>query len=270
MESHVGAFRPSQSAGRIELGTVGWDGVDEYAFLGSGDNDGYTLVRVQLYRGRDKTKPLKKGVAQGYQIVAQIDSALFYVPPRGTRVYVALPAGMDTTKGAGVIFATVRPSPTIQFASDKSGEPRAVLDFGDETHVVIRGKSVTAQDPQGRHISVGTPRAGGAAGVSAIDETGSGWTIQSGVVGLFATDNGTPPDAKSCIQLTATLIDIMQKGSTLAGAKFASGDATICGNNFYSYTAGCYLGAMATVANTVLWGVSGPAAAPSATVYVSP
>jgi hypothetical protein len=255
--------------GSIEIGTVGWiDDGGTYFDQGTGDNDGFTLVRVTLFRGRDPSTSLDQTQAQGQQMLCTIGSGVNRIPPRGTRVLVAIPATHGLIPGAAVIITTMEKSfsETSQF-SDK----RVVIDYGD-VPVIIRGSCVTLQSTASvpQSLSVGLPPAGGVAGISMMDETGSGMVLQSGVLAFIATDAGTPPTATAFVQLKNGEI-ALAVGGGLCGAKWeTSGDAHIFGTNFYAYTAGVYLGALATVANTALWGISGPAAAPSTTVYLSP
>lgn len=89
--------------GSLEMGTVGWDD-GNYLDAGTTGNDGNTLVAVQLYRGRDQATALQAGVAQGHKIWCQVSSLCgFTIPLQGTRVLVAIPAGMRETQGAPLI-----------------------------------------------------------------------------------------------------------------------------------------------------------------------
>ncbi len=90
---------------QIELGSVGWEGEDDYFFSGEHDNDGHTLVRVQLFRGRDNTKPLGRR-AQGVKIVCHVLDGKS-PPVKDARCYIAIPQGMDNVPGAGVILGTI-------------------------------------------------------------------------------------------------------------------------------------------------------------------
>lgn len=96
---------------QILLGQVGWEDEDEYEFVGSDDNDGHTLVRVQLFEGRDLTRPLNPNRAQGYKLACHLSGHITRTPPKNTRVYVAVPKGMEHVDGAGVIFATIEKRP---------------------------------------------------------------------------------------------------------------------------------------------------------------
>lgn len=86
----------------IELGQVGWaDGstVD----LGDSTNEGNTLVHVTLFAGRDASLPLDQTQAQGQEILCQLSSQL-QLPPKGTRVTVAIPDHFGTVPGAAMII----------------------------------------------------------------------------------------------------------------------------------------------------------------------
>lgn len=244
----------------IVVGTVGWEDEETYFEVGSNQNDGYTLVRVQLFGSRDMTKPLKPGVGQGMKILCHIGSGVYRVPPVGTRVYVAVPDGMESNPGAGVIFATVEKNPLAQYNSD-----RVQMNFGDDVDVVIRAKSVTMMDPGGRFITVGTPRGGGTPGIILQDETGSGGTITNGAVGWWSATGG---EAKSLIQVTTTEISLQQKDG--AFLTLGGGDAYLVGQNSYVMGSGVYLGHAPTAATTALYGVSGPAGIASTSVFLSP
>lgn len=97
-----------------ELGTVGWAGQEEVTTLGTADNDGLTFVRVTLYAGKTNGDPVKKGVAQGREILCALPDGVFRIPKRGARAYVLFPAGMEEVTGAGVIVATVSPGNEIR------------------------------------------------------------------------------------------------------------------------------------------------------------
>lgn len=89
----------------IEYGSIGWDDDDDYIYPGEEGNDGHTLIKVQLFRGRDVTKPLKDR-AQGHRLIAHINSlGGFRTPPYGTRCLVAIPEGAEMTPGSATIVA---------------------------------------------------------------------------------------------------------------------------------------------------------------------
>lgn len=268
MDSHGSRGPHDGDHGSIELGTVGFpsDTGTSYVDQGLASNDGYTLVNVTLFRGRDPSTPLDQSKAQGKQILCRIGGGVNRIPALGTQVVVAVPATYGDIPGAAVIISTIEKSPTIQFSPT-----RTVLDFGNND-VVIRGKSVTLQSnpnsgaPQ--FVSVGQPPSGGAPGILMMDETGSGVVVQTGVVGIAATDNGAPPHMTSIIQLKDGEVSVVV-GQGKAGAKWTASDQKIVmfGAGFYTYTAGTYLGASAVALNVALYGV--PASpTPSASVFI--
>lgn len=185
--------------------SVGWEEDDDTSYfdLGSDSNDGFTLVHVQMFEGRDPTEPLKTR-AQGTKLICHINAGQ-RVPPRDTRCYVLIPAGMEMTPGAGVIVATVEKTLDGRLDAD-----RTVMDYGDQ-HVVIKGKSVSIQGDDGSFVSVGSPRSGGTAGVIVQASDGSGAVFQPGVSAIFATSGGSAP---SMVQVTPTQVDIVNKGGT--------------------------------------------------------
>src|ERR1051325_7716018 len=128
----VDMFPRPPVTGTIEIGTVGWEGEDTWFEKGTEDNDGLLLVRVQLYRGREWRKPEKpkEGIAEGHRRLCVMSSIFGHrILPKGTRVYVAFPAGFEEVPAAGVIFATVEKNPMKQFDDD-----RLAIWFGDDTH----------------------------------------------------------------------------------------------------------------------------------------
>lgn len=254
-----------EEARRSDLyeGTVGW-GEDGGNFADLGDGTEPALVNVTLYSGRDRSQPLRSDVAQGTRVRCRIMGPIYYVPPNGTRVMVAIPGDQFQIPGAGVIMGTTGTAPPTQFAKD-----RVVISFGPKTHVVIEGASVSLQDrpatvPGPRCLlSVGASYTGGPRGVRGIDYQGNGWTVENGVVGIFASSGG---DAKSLIQVTIHEIDLLQKGGAFLKL---SDDA---GGTFHGFGAinkmqgaGCYIGALPLIAAPVLYGVP---AAPMASLSV--
>lgn len=247
------------TAAQILMGTIGWEDEDDYFFLGTDDNDGHTLVRVQLYEGRDITKPINPDRAQGHKIICHLSGGLFRIPKPNTRVFVACPKGMEHVPGAGVIFATVEPSPSTQFNND-----RAVMDFGDDVHVVIKGKSVALQDPENRFLSVGTPRAGGDPGLIFQAADGSGGIIQEGVVGWFVAENGT---TKTIFQMTPSKVEC----TSTTGGYWKIDDSFYClGSSAFVVGGAVYLGKAPTVVTPALYGLTGIAGVASTSVFISP
>lgn len=243
---------------QILMGSIGWEDESEYYFLGKGDNDGYTLVRVQLFEGRDITKPLNPKRAQGHKIICHLSGGLFRIPKPDTRVFIAMPKGMEHVPGAGVIFATVEKSPTTQFTAD-----RAVLDFGADVHVVIKGKSVTMQDPDFRFVSVGTPRSGGTPGVQVHLPDGTGAAWQDGAYACFV-------QAGMLMQMKPDAFEVWQgTGATGTFLKMGGGEFWTYGPVNKVQGSGVYLGKLPTVDNTALWGPTGIAGVASPSVFIS-
>jgi hypothetical protein len=260
--------------GSVEMGTVGWDDGNTYLDLGTASNDGNTLVAVQLYRGRDQTQALKPGVAQGHKIWCQISSmfGIYWLPSQGTRVLVAVPAGMGSTQGAPLIVGA------YQTSGGAGGTPggsqfkvgRVMWDVGSSSHALIKGKSATMQSYSNpaQWMGVGTPMAGGAAGVYALDETGSGFSSQAGECAMFSCSGG---DVKSTCHLTASSAELINKGSQTCGVQATSGDCKAFGANFKATCGMVYLGpaAVSPAANGVAITVAGPTNVISTTVFAS-
>lgn len=253
-------YSPAQDyvAPQVEIGTVGWEGRESHFEKGTADNDGHTLVCVTLYRGRDPGVRPKDGVAQGQQILCHISDGIYRIPPKGARVYVAIPHGMEELPGSGCIVASVSRSPTTQFESD-----RVVMDFGETTHVVIKGLSVSISDyaNPARFIGVGTPRSGGTPGVQILLPDGTGAVWQAGAVGIFSSN-------KTIMQLTDSKWETWQ--SDIGFIRLADGECHSYAPVNKVQGGGVYLGKAPTVANTALWGATGIAGVASLSVFVSP
>jgi len=253
-------FAPESSGAQIVTGTVGWEGDAEFVDFGTDENKGYTFVKVQLFDGmRDTTKPLTPELGQGTKIICHLSGSLFRIPKKGTRVFVAIPDGMENVTGAGVIFATIEKSPTSQFAKD-----RVVVDYGSDVHVVIRGKSVALQSTENDFVSVGTPRSGGAAGVTISCSSGTGAVFQAKVASLFVASGGA---AKTCLQMTDSHVECM---SDSGGMWKLDGDFYTLGANVTLAGGAVYLGKTPNAASPALWGPTGIAGVASTSVFISP
>jgi hypothetical protein len=238
----------------FEPGTVGWDDTGEHFDAGTADNDGNTLVRVTLFRGRDPSVAPKAGVASGHRILAQLGGGLFRIPPKGTRVMVGFPTAFATTPGAAVILCTCEASPDSQFGAGK-----AKLDVGPDQEIILKGKAVTLTDYDDRFLHVGPD------GVMMQDENGNGVVIKNGAIVIYVADGG---DAKSVIQITKGELSFLQKDSGFV--KLKSGSATVFANKSAAIVAGnVMLGAQASPATPALTGITAPTAKPSTSVFVS-
>lgn len=256
---------PEDPPSYVEEGIVGWSDEDgsNYYQQGTGENSGYTLVRVQLFKGKPPTVRAKPGVAQGHRIYCRLGLVPFRIPKEGTAVLVTAPGGDWTTPARQVITATIEKNPTIQFDVN-----RPVLDFGD-VDLVFTAKSITLQSKAAtpQYVAVGLPRAGGGPSIMLQDETGSGLVLQGGQLGLIVTDGATPPNMKTMLQLTASEIDLAVLGQS--GVKLQGSTPTIYGGNGYFYTAAVYLGAFATLATPLRYGTT-PIPLVSTTNFGSP
>lgn len=124
-----GLWPEPEDRGGIERGTVGWADGSHYD-IGTDANDGHLVLHVTLYRGRNHARELKPGVAQGHEILCQVGLVPARIPPLGTAVMVAVPAGLGSVPGASVVFAAVEKNPPT---ATEFGEDRAVMDLGDAT-----------------------------------------------------------------------------------------------------------------------------------------
>ncbi len=97
----------NMSHGQVYLGQAGWDDTDELFFPGTSEDDGHTLVRCQLFTGRDITKPHDPDRAQGTKLVCHVADGVFKVPVKGASVYIIIPHGMEGVAGSGLIIASV-------------------------------------------------------------------------------------------------------------------------------------------------------------------
>ena len=248
-------FGPRDEPLVFEPGTVGWDDTDEHFDVGTADNDGNTLVRVTLFRGRDPNVRPRRGVADGHRILAQLGGGLFRIPPKGTRVMVGFPTAFATSPGAAFIVCTSERSPDSQFGAGK-----AKLDVGPDQEIILKGKAVTLTDYDDRFLHVGPD------GVMMQDENGNGVVIKSGAIMIYVADGG---DAKTVVQLTKGEMSLLQKDTGFV--KLKDGVATLFANKSACIVAGnVLLGAQASPATPALTGlVGGPTAKPSTCVFVS-
>lgn len=92
--------------GQVFLAQAGWDDTDEMIFEGGFDDDGNTLVRCQMFTGRDITKDHTPDRAQGTRLLCQILDGVG-VPTKNSKVYLLCPHGMEGVPGACVIVGSV-------------------------------------------------------------------------------------------------------------------------------------------------------------------
>ncbi len=218
-----------------ELGTVGWEGSDQFYSKGTDQDSGHLFIHVQLFKGRDFTKELNPDIGQGSKILCKMSSHIHRIPPRGTLVYVIFPNGMDHAVGSGCIIATIERNPTIQLEED-----RVVIDYGEDTHIIIKGKSVSLSSHNNEFVSVGQPRSGGDPGIVLQTANGSGGFVSNEDVYFFAASGG---EAKSVVRMESDGVTILYKGSATSAFKL-NDDLTISVPNLgYITPATLFLGA---------------------------
>ncbi len=219
-----------EDTGQVELGTVGWvgDAKEEDIFeLGTGSNDGVTLVKVQLFRGRgdqDETEDnAKPGQARGTQILARAMGPNWYIPARGSQVIVARPAGFDGP-GCWHILGVPGPNPATQVGGTSRGEPDVILDFGPKRRVIIKAHTVVLSDYNDRYFMVGPD-----GGIKAGDPDGSGYQLKSGTFIAYVAE-GSPPTVKAQLGVTvAKGFMASHKDTKVSSIKLKDGQATIAG-----------------------------------------
>lgn len=242
-----------EDSGEVQIGTVGWVNEDEVVDLGA-DDDKHALVRVTLFDGRDRSAALADpGVAEGRRVLAQISAPGFNVPKKGTVVWVLRAAGMN----AWLIAGNPVPTPTDQF----KGTERTLVDYGDETDVVIRARSVTLQSAAGHFIGLG-PKTG----IQFGDADGNGGELKAGRWLFFVAEDG---DAKSFLRLTSAAVDVTNKATLgTATLKVGDGKVKVGGNSFSAVVGNVALGALATPVSAAQYGPG--IGVPSTTVFIQP
>jgi hypothetical protein len=234
----------------FEPGTVGWNGTDPHFDT----EDGVTLVRVTLVRGRHPSTPLQPDVAQGHQVLCRIGGGLFRIPKKGTAVMVGFPTAFANHPGAGVIVCTTETSPDIQF-----NDTKAKLDVGPDTDLVIKAKSVTISDYDNRFLHVGPD------GVMLQDNQGNGVVIKGGAIMIYVADGG---DAKTLVQMTPKELSLLQKDTGFL--KLTGGSATLLASSAATITsAAVNLGSgKATVPTPAVFMSSAGTPSPSTSVVI--
>lgn len=247
----------------VEIGTIGWeDDPDPHFDINQDSDDGVTLVKVQLFRGRVGGTTPKKGIAQGHKVLARLSSqhgGLWSVPRKGRQCIVNFPGGFGLTPGAGVITAVAG-----AYVNDQFREDREIWDAGVDRDILLKGRRVAIQDYEGNFLCV-SPESG----IQAVDKDGNGIHIKDGVVTLFAS-SGSPPDAKSLVTLSASQIALIQKDSGGAFVTVGAGDVSCQGNAFKAAVGQALIGITASVVSGVQYGPDTGPSATSTTVFVSP
>lgn len=248
---HQGPLPPSHGAA-LAWGTVGWDG-DGGTFyeLGETSGDPNLLVRVTLFRGRDQSKVAQDGVAQGHQLLAKVASTFIQIPPRGSRVLVAL--GEPGAPGSSVILAADNPNPEL-IGNLKPGETGIASPQGKGRILFKKDNDAVVlytEDDDGKSVQlyVGKDKIqlGNAVGSLTFDAT-NGLTLTAGSCSLtFALDGTTT--------LAGTLLNCFGQIASLAGLY-----ATCLGE-------GC---TPVPGVNNAIYGTSGMTGIPAVRVYIAP
>lgn len=211
----------SEDRGGIELGVVGWPGDADHADVSAQDLNGRTLVKVTLLRGGTPfDTDVPDGEARGTRIRCRVKGPDYYVPPKGTEVMVAIPAGFGLTDGAPVIIACMGPTPDIQYS-----KTRAKIDYGPNIDLVIKARSVSLvsynainPDDAEDFIAVGPD-----SGIHLGAKEGHGLVLKDDELSMFITD---ADDAKTVVRLGKTMIELVSKDSSNALTKLEMGNKT--------------------------------------------
>lgn len=99
------------SHGQVFRGQIGWDDEEDFFFPGTmiGDQESPTLVRCQLFSGRDITKPFTPERAQGTRLICHIPDGMVRIPTKNTHCFIIIPHGEEGVPASGLIIATLTP-----------------------------------------------------------------------------------------------------------------------------------------------------------------
>ncbi len=255
--SESAARGQQEDRGAIELGVVGWPGDDDHADVSADDLNGRTLVKVTLLRGGTAfDTEIPDGEARGTRIRCRVKGPDYYVPPKGTEVMIAIPAGFGLTDGAPVIIACMGATPDIQYSKTK-----AKFDYGPDVDVMFKGRSCTMlmynpDDPTQAEDFISISPEGG---IQAVDRNGFGLAIKDNSVMLFAP--GADGDAKTIVRLELGQLTLANKddGGNQCGLTLTEQEVTAAGIVFNAFTPGANLGAAAAAATPAMTGVGGVA-----------
>jgi hypothetical protein len=244
---HAGQLEPLV----FEPGIVGWnDGGKHYDA-----DDGVTLVKVTLFRGRDATQPLKPGQAGGQRVLCRIGGGLFRIPKPGTGVMVGFPSWGSAMPGAGLIVSTVEQSPDIQFS-----ERKAKMDLGDEVDLVIKARSITLSDYGNRFLHIGPD-----GGIQVQEADGTGILIKDGSIVICSAEGGA---MKTVIIVSKDALQATQASGNVINVK--GGNVTMLGQQCSMVFGSMKLGAAATPATPAHYGPAPVASLPSTSIFIQP
>lgn len=233
----------------LAWGTVGWsdDGGSFYE-LGGGSNDANILVRVQLFRAKDSAEDLDASVGQGQRLLCKLASTFVQIPPRNTRVLVAIPEPFGMIPGGSMIIAADNPNPAL-IGNLKPGEAGVAAAEGDarvllksETDAIVLytldagGKSVVV------YVGSDKIQIGNSFGAITIDENGI--RLTSGQAAVTLSPSGDARLMGQTASVTGSVASIAGKVGTMVGPN-------------------------ATAVTTALYGTS-LSPIPSTSVFISP
>ena len=248
-------FPHAPDGGEIRLGTVGHSDSTSVEDVGDGAGD-YSLVRVTLFDHTDRNESAddSPGVAKGRRIVAMISAPNLHVPKLGSVVVVARVADTDVW----VILSN-----PVRNASQFKGGRRSVLDYGDETDVIIRGLSGTLADSEGRSVSLGPDT-----GFQVLDADACGCQLKAAEWKTFVSKDS---DVVGLLSITAAASVLLNKSSSGSVSCLSVSDATIkaTGKTFAACTGNVALGANASPLFSVQVGPN-PYGPPSTTIFGQP
>jgi hypothetical protein len=245
----------------LAWGTIGWDGDGgKFYDLGSADDDGSLLVRVTLFRGRDQSKVLAQdGMAQGQQLLSKIASTFVHIPPRGSRVLVALPEPFGSAPGGSMIIAADNANPVL-IGNLKPGEA-AVAIPGSKGRLLFKNTNdaivMYTEDVDGVACSiyVGKDKIQISNAACSITLDATGISMTASAPGSFLGPGGLTIGASDgTTTLSGQLLNLYGQLVSLAGSV-----ATCLGQNCTPVPGG----------NNALVGPTGLAGLPAPTVYVS-
>ncbi len=166
----------------ILFGQIGWDTDAEHFFPGEKSNDGHTMVRCQLFSGRDNTQPHTPARAQGTRMLCHLGDGVFRVPKKNTLCYIAVPDGATGAAGAGCIIATVSVGPEVN-RNIASGDLVLSAPGGGQAQIVIKPNGVIQLNTTHNNLPAGE---GGKNCILEFGPTGIAWASE--VVGSWQHD----------------------------------------------------------------------------------
>lgn len=247
----------------LAWGTVGWadDGGTFYE-LGEGDGgDPNLLIRVTLFRGA-RPGSVKRGSGQGdqteaagQQLLSKIASTFVHIPPRGTRVLVAIPEPFGKSPGGSVILVSDNPNPAL-IGNLKDGETaiaspdgKARILFKKENDAVV----LYTEDADGKSVMIYVGKdkiqiANGAASLTLDPTAGITLSTASGGGGLTMTPTGQTTLSGQLLSLYGQLVAIAGEVGLFLGKDCVPMPGV----------------------NNALLGASGVTGLPAVRVYISP